>query len=214
MLDLGLITPWENPELTSLNKLPPRATFTSFPDAHSARTGDPARSAWRLSLNGEWRFRLAPDPRTAGRWRAGDAADAPAEAPIAVPGNWEMQGWNRPHYTNIPMPFREEPPHVPAANPTGIYRRNFTVPAAWQGHRVVVHFGSADSVLCVYVNGTPVGLSKDSRLPAEFELTPLVKFGAENELTAVVIKWSDASFIKAPSGACMFATSIDGLMNM
>ena len=196
MLDLGLITPWENPELTSLNKLPPRATFTSFPDAHSARTGDPARSAWRLSLNGEWRFRLAPDPRTAGRWRAGDAADAPAEAPIAVPGNWEMQGWNRPHYTNIPMPFREEPPHVPAANPTGIYRRNFTVPAAWQGHRVVVHFGSADSVLCVYVNGTPVGLSKDSRLPAEFELTPLVKFGAENELTAVVIKWSDASFVE------------------
>jgi len=196
MLDLGLITPWENPELTSLNKLPPRATFTSFPDARSARTRDPARSSWRLSLDGEWRFRLAPDPRVAARWLAGDAADAPAEAPITVPGNWEMQGWNKPHYTNIPMPFRDEPPHVPAANPTGLYRRTFTVPAAWEGERVVVHFGSADSVLCVYVNGTAVGLSKDSRLPAEFEITPLVKFGAENELTAIVIKWSDASFVE------------------
>ncbi len=196
MLDLGLITPWENPELTSLNKLPPRATFTSFPDARTARTRDPARSSWRLPLDGEWRFRLAPDPRVAARWLAGDDADAPAEAPIAVPGNWEMQGWNKPHYTNIPMPFRDEPPHVPAANPTGIYRRAFTVPAAWQGRRVVAHFGSADSVLCVYLNGTAVGLSKDSRLPAEFDLTPLVKFGAENELTAVVIKWSDASFVE------------------
>ena len=196
MLDLGLITPWENPELTSLNKLPPRATFTSHPDAISARAKDAAESPWRHSLDGEWQFRLAPDPRTAARWIAGQDNDAPAEAPIAVPGNWEMQGWNKPHYTNIPMPFREEPPHVPAANPTGIYRRSFRVPTAWQGRRVAVHFGSADSVLCLYLNGTAVGLSKDSRLPAEFDLTPLVRFDGDNDLTAVVIKWSDASFVE------------------
>ncbi len=196
MPDLGLTVPWENPEVTSLNKLPPRATFTTFPDAAAARTRDPSASSWRQSLDGSWGFRLAPSPSVAARWLSGDDADAPAEAPIQVPGNWEMQGWNKPHYTNIPMPFRDEPPRVPAANPTGIYRRSFTVPDSWRGMRVVAHFGSADSVLCLRVNGTLVGLSKDSRLPAEFEITPLVRFGEDNELTAVVIKWSDASFVE------------------
>ena len=196
MLELGLAVLWENPEVTSINKLPPRGTFTSFPDAGSARRDAESRSAWRQSLDGQWGFRLAPDPGTAQRWLSGDAAGAPAEAPIEVPGNWEMQGWNKPHYTNVLMPFRDEPPHVPAANPTGIYRRSFSVPADWRGRRIVVHFGSADSVLCVRVNGTAVGLSKNSRLPAEFEITPLVKFEAENEITAVVVKWSDASFVE------------------
>jgi beta-galactosidase len=196
MLELGLAALWENPEVTSINKLPPRATFTSFPDARSARSPDGARSAWRRSLDGQWSFRLAPDPRTAERWLGGELAGAPDEAPIQVPGNWEMQGWNSPHYTNVTMPFRDEPPRVPAANPTGIYRRSFEVPPEWRGMRIAVHFGSADSVLCVHVNGTPVGLSKDSRLPAEFEITPLVRFDGPNEITAVVVKWSDASFVE------------------
>ncbi|HEY9247721.1 MAG TPA: glycoside hydrolase family 2 TIM barrel-domain containing protein, partial [Rariglobus sp.] len=84
----------------------------------------------------------------------------------------------------------------PADNPTGVYRRAFTVPAAWSGKRVVIHFGAATSVLAVYVNGTAVGLSKDSCLPAEFDLTSLVRPGEENELVALVIKWSDASYIE------------------
>lgn len=196
MLDLGLIRIWENPEITSLNKLPPRATFTSFPRAGDARAHDRAESAWRLSLDGEWRFRLAPDPLTAARWLEGRSDDVPPETPIVVPGNWELQGHGRPHYTNIQMPFPHEPPQVPEANPTGIYRRTFVIPPAWRDRRIVVHFGSADSVLCVYLNGTAVGLSKDSRLPAEFDLTPLVRPDAANELTAVVIKWSDASFVE------------------
>ncbi|HVZ65009.1 MAG TPA: glycoside hydrolase family 2 TIM barrel-domain containing protein [Opitutaceae bacterium] len=194
--DLGLIVPWENPELTSLNKLPPRATFDSFPTARGARARDRSKSPWWRSLDGQWSFQLAPDPRTAARWLAGDTTGAPPATPIEVPGSWDLQGHGRPHYTNVQMPFPEEPPHVPSANPTGIYRRRFSVPAAWRGRRVVIHFGSADSVLCVYLNGVAVGLSKDSRLPAEFDLTAAVQFGRENELIAVVIKWSDATFIE------------------
>jgi beta-galactosidase len=186
---------WELPELTSLNKLPPRATFTSFPSARAAKTLDREKSDWWRTLNGTWSFRLAPDPETAERWRCGDIT-APAEVPIEVPGNWEMQGHGQPHYTNVQMPFREEPPRVPSKNPTGLYRREFTVPASWEGKRVVIHFGSADSTLAVYLNGVFIGLSKDSRLPAEFDLTPFVRFDASNELVAVVIKWSDARFIE------------------
>ncbi len=196
MFTLGLVTPWESPELTSLNKLPPRATFTSYPTGEAAFTRDRTKCAWWHSLDGQWRFRLAPDPHTAARWVGGETEGLPPESTISVPGNWEIQGWGKPHYTNVQMPFPNEVPHVPAANPVGIYSRSHLVPEAWRGQRVVVHFGSADSLLLVYVNGTFVGLSKDARLPAEFDLTALVKFGASNEITAVVVKWSDATFVE------------------
>lgn len=114
---------------------------------------------------------------------------------ITVPGNWETQGHGYPHYTNVKMPFRDEPPRVPTKNPTGIYRKLITIPPSWAGRRIVLHFGGAESVLYVSVNDTWVGLSKDSRLPAEFDITDVVKPG-KNEIIAVVVKWSDASFIE------------------
>ena len=88
-----------------------------------------------------------------------------------------MQGFGKPHYTNVQMPFPNEPPHVPEENPTGIYRREFTLPADWQGRRIVLHFGGCEGALYVYVNGKPVGISKDARTPAEFDVTGLVNFG-------------------------------------
>ena len=111
LLGTGAVAPWECPEVTGIAKQPPRATFTSFDSAPSALRADRAGSAWWQSLDGTWSFRLAPDPRTAAKWLAGDDADAPPESSIDVPGNWEMQGYGRPHYTNMQMPFAEEPPH-------------------------------------------------------------------------------------------------------
>ena len=115
---------------------------------------------------------------------------------VAVPGNWTLQGYGAPQYTNLQMPFPEEPPTVPEANPTGIYATSVEVPSDWQGRRVVIHFGGAESVLYVYVNGHAVGMGKDSRLPSEFDVTPFVAFGKSNEVVAVVVKWSDATFIE------------------
>ena len=91
--------------------------------------------------------------------------------------------------------FAELPPQVPAANPTGLYQRGFSLPPDWPGRRTVLHFGGAESVLYVWVNGQFMGLSKDSRLPAEFDVTPYLRPG-ENLLACAVIKWSDASFIE------------------
>lgn len=195
MLSHGLIRLWENPEVTSLNKLPPRASFDSFPTSRLALSRDRTRSPWHQSLNGEWDFHLAPDPVTAQQVVTG-LASSPVGGTINVPGSWDLQGFGRPRYTNFQMPWRHEPPGVPRENPTGIYRRRFTMPTVWRGLRVVLHFGSADSVLAVWLNGTEVGLSKDSRLPAEFDVTSLLRPGANNELVAVVVKWSDASFIE------------------
>ncbi len=193
MIATGLIKAWECPELTSLNKLPPRATFHPFASRAEALRGRRESSPWWKSLDGSWDFRYAPDPETAERWRVSGEGE---RAQIEVPGNWETQGFGRPHYTNVQMPFREEPPHVPAANPTGIHQKRFDLPEAWRGQRIVLHFGGADSMLAVWLNGTAVGLSKDSRLPAEFDITAAARFDGPNELTAVVVKWSDATFVE------------------
>jgi beta-galactosidase len=107
-----------------------------------------------------------------------------------------MQGFDRPHYTNVQMPFSNRPPSVPEANPTGIYRRRFSIPRGWRRRRVVLGFGAAEGALFVLVNGEPVGVSKDARTPAEFDVSAVVRHDGENELVAVVVQWSDASFVE------------------
>ncbi len=181
---------WTQPELTGIKKLLPRASFRHAPNRDEALQPSEA-NPWFLGLNGKWDFRLAPTPLAADSLRS----EPGPWGEISVPGTWTMQGFDRPHYTNIVMPFRDEPPQVPAANAAGVYRRRFTLPRSWSGQRIVLHFGGANSTLAVYVNGGFVGLSKDSRLPAEFDVGAAVRAGS-NEVVAIVCKWSDASFIE------------------
>src|SRR5690242_13697743 len=103
-----------------------------------------------------------------------------------------MQGAGRPIYTNVAMPFDD----VPDDNETGIYRRSFRLPRAWRSRPVVLHLGGCEGVLHVLVNGAPVGIAKDARTPADFDVTPFVRFDGPNELIAVVVRWSDASFVE------------------
>jgi len=196
LLQEGHVTTWESPELTSLNKLPPRAAFVTFANREQALTGEQAQSPWVLPLNGVWDFRLAACPPDASKFLAKARHPASDWTRITVPGNLQMQGFDKPHYTNVQMPFPHDPPHVPKDNPTGIYRRTFAVPASWKDQRIVLHFAGANSVLYVFVNGQFIGLSKDSHLPAEFDVTTAVRLDADNEVIAVVPKWSDATFVE------------------
>ena len=145
----------------------------------------------QISLDGTWRFQLlhSPTEKLGKRW-----------ASIPVPGLWTMQEpsdvfFDKPIYTNVQMPFEEQPPFVPAENPTGIYERDFELPKSWAGKRIVLQLGGYESVALVYINGQEVGLSKDSRLAAEFDVTQFVKSG-NNVLRIDVTKWSDATFIE------------------
>jgi beta-galactosidase len=192
LLHLGGRPTWQNPELPSLNRLEPHATLVPFRSPEDAARLDPARSPWYASLDGAWDFRLAPRPEQA----AAALAAKRGWSRVEVPGLWTMQGFGRPHYTNVQMPFPNPPPEVPEANPTGIYRRRFTPPRGWRGRRVVLGFGGAEGALYVLVNGEPVGISKDARTPAEFDVSRVVRHGEQNELVAVVVQWSDASFVE------------------
>jgi beta-galactosidase len=180
LLFLGGRPSWMRPDVPSLDRLPPRATLDRSP------------TKWFARLDGDWEFRLVARPeeaaRALGSSRGWDS--------VAVPGLWTMQGYGRPHYTNVVMPFDERPPRVPDANPTGIYRRSFTLPRGWKRRRVILHFGGVEGALHVLVNGEPVGIAKDSRTPTEFDVTGVVRHDGPNELVAVVVQWSDASFVE------------------
>src|SRR4051812_24923977 len=167
---------WELPELSSLHRLPARATLTRS-------------RAVRKSLAGSWQFRRAPTPSAAisarGRWHD-----------VEVPSLWTALGFDAPHYTNVQMPFPQRPPQVPEENPTGTYRRRFRVPASWRRSRIRLGFDGVEGALYVVLNGEPVGISKDCRTTAEFDITDVVRHDRENELEAVILRWSDASFVE------------------
>ncbi len=177
-----------SPESAGLRRLPCRATLFPFRNAEEALAVKKHASPYVLDLDGAWAFRYTTDPENfdpdSGEW---DTAP--------VPGCWPMHGYDRPHYTNVQMPFPDLPPEVPAENPTGIYRRTFFLPPEWEGRRQVLHFDGAESVFLAFVNGTLAGGSKDSRGATEFDVTGVVRSG-ENSLTVIVIKWSDGTFLE------------------
>ncbi len=192
LLEIAGRQTWKLPHLTGINKLPPRAALYPFPSQKDALSLDRELSPWFLSLNGVWDFKILSKPEAA----TDDVIHEADWHPINVPGNWTMQGFGHPHYTNVVIPFPNIPPDVPEVNPTGIYRRTFRVPPSWVGRRVVLHSGGCEGALYIYLNGQPVGISKDSRTPAEFDITSLTKFSEQNELIMLVIQWSDASFLE------------------
>jgi beta-galactosidase len=187
---------WEDPQVNAINRLPMRSSFFAFEDAGLAETGNPEKSARFQSLNGQWSFAWAKAPslRPVGFEQPG--YDVSKWAKVAVPGNWELQGFDIPHYVNIEYVFPANQPYLPADyNPVGSYRRDFEVPKGWSGQQVVLHFGAVQSAYYVWVNGKQAGYSEDSRLPAEFDVTKLLKPG-RNTLAVEVYRFADGSYLE------------------
>jgi len=188
---------WENPQVVGHNKEPAHATLLPYADEAAALTGDRQASPYFQLLNGEWKFHYAPNPASAPAGFHRIDLDVSGWDTIAVPGNWQLQGYDKPIYTNVQYPFPpDDLPRVPQDdNPTGCYRRTFTVPAEWSERQIFLLFDGVDSAFYVWVNGEEVGYSQDSRLPAEFDVTPYVHVG-ENTLAVRVYRWSDGSYLE------------------
>lgn len=196
--------PWQDQGRTSLHRLPMRSPLLPWAQAQAAldaaRSGPLAKAdrinTWQMPLDGRWRFSLAQNPscRPADFFMPG--FDASGWGAIDVPGTWTMQGYDRPHYTNVIMPFSNVPPSAPVShNPTGMYRIDFFMPQEWTRRRTVLHVGGAESFLEVWCNGQPVGYSKDTRLPSEFDISQYLRPGS-NMLAFSVIRYSDSSYIE------------------
>ncbi|MEM8945831.1 MAG: glycoside hydrolase family 2 TIM barrel-domain containing protein [Planctomycetota bacterium] len=189
--------PWQDPQVSGINRLPARATFYSFDNETSALRDAREKSNWFRTLNGEWQFSWVPRPAKASKQFHLTDFDTSQWSTINVPSNWEMHGFGIPIYTNSVYPFTSNPPWIDGKdNPVGMYRRVFEVPANWQDKEVVLHFGGVSSAYFVYVNGRKVGYSEDSRLPAEFEISEYVKPGEKNLLAVKVFRWSDGSYLE------------------
>ena len=186
---------WEDPEVIGRNKLPPHASFRSYPSRDQAFAG--AESSFVRSLNGPWRFHWVKRPaeRPIG-FHETDYDDSGWDE-LPVPSNWQLHGYGVPIYTNVQYPFGPpNPPYIPHDdNPVGSYRRTFSVPSSWKERRVVLHFAGVESAFYVWLNGQEVGYSQGSRTPAEFDVTRYLKRG-KNLIAVEVYRWSDGSYIE------------------
>jgi beta-galactosidase len=192
---------WENPKVFSVNAEPMHATFIPYPDEASALKNDKSRSPFYLTLNGPWKFKFIAAPADAPRDFFKPGYDVGGWKEIPVPSNMEFQGYGIPIYVNMSYEWvkpsaQPDPPHVPHDNnPTGLYRRTFTLPADWKDKEVFVHFGAVKSAFYVWVNGRSVGYSEDSKTPAEWDITPYL-VGGSNTIALEVIRWSDGSYLE------------------
>ena len=202
--------------MLQINREPARAYFIPYGERHGDRM---------LSLNGEWQFRWTkiPEERIVDFYRSD--FDDTSWAKLVVPANWEVNGYGTPIYVSAGYPFKIDPPYVTREpkkdwttyverNPTGQYRRSFTLTDSWfaQGGTVTdgqsgavqfpdckgqtfLRFEGVMSAFYVWINGKKVGYSQGSMEPSEFNVTPYIKKG-ENQIAVEVYKYSDGSYLE------------------
>lgn len=173
---------WEDQTLMGIGRL----------EAHTSCFTD---STERVSLNGEWKFKYLTAPEYSPNGFEQPEYDTESWDKIEVPSCWQLKGYDHMHYTDVLYLFPLNPPYVPTENPTGIYKRDFTVEKERLGEDVILRFDGADSAYDVWVNGIHAGYSKVSRLPAEFDITSYIKEG-KNHVAVRVYKWSDGTYLE------------------
>jgi len=188
----------ENPAISGVNRLKPHSMVIPYADEASALASDITASPYYKSLNGMWKFDWVEKPsKRLKNFYETDYNDKKWKE-IVVPANWELQGYGIPIYVNSSYEFTSDPqpPYVPHDdNPVGSYRTTFTIPQEWHGRQVILHFGDIKSAMYVWVNGQYAGFAKGSKLPAEFNITDLLRDG-DNLLAVQIFRWSDGSYLE------------------
>ena len=192
---------WKNPEVNAVNRAPMHTNYFAYENKNTAIDGTKENSSNFMTLNGLWKFNWVKDAdsRPIDFWKIGYNDKGWDE--LAVPAVWEMNGYGDPIYVNVGYAWRNQyknnPPYVPTENNhVGSYRRTIIVPADWNGKDIFAHFGSVTSNIYVWVNGKYVGYSEDSKLEAEFNLTPYLKPGQENLIAFQVFRWCDGTYLE------------------
>jgi beta-galactosidase len=182
---------WQTPDVSGQHRMPSHVPLSSWRSEASAREDAPSEAV--LSLDGQWRFQLFASPEAVpDQWPESDAQ----LSPVVVPGNWQMQGFDRPIYTNVKYPFPCVPPQVPDENPTGCYWREFSLSENWiTDEQIRIVFDGVDSAFHLWCNDVWIGYSQDSRLPAEFDLSAVLQVGT-NTLKVVVMRYCDGSYLE------------------
>src|SRR5699024_964801 len=186
---------WEDIRITDINRQEPRAYFHSYPSKDAALLGDAAYTHHFKSLNGKWDFLFLPAPEYSPRGFEYPDFDVVDWDAIDVPSNWQMKGYGDMHYSDLWYNFPIRPPYVPSDNPTGIYKRTFTVTEEWTRETVMLRFHGVDSAFHVWINGHEVGYGKGARNKTEFDVTSHITPG-KNHITVRVYQWSDGTYLE------------------
>ena len=195
-------TEWHDLQVNEINRLPLHTLHFAYDPNDFPGTGaeylDKKQSMNYMSLDGTWKFNWVAnaDQRPTDFYKT-DLDDSKWKN-IQMPGNWEMLGYGQPEYVNIGFAWRghfdQQPPAVPTKdNHVGSYRREINIPANWDGKRVIAHFGSVTSNIYLYVNGKFAGYAEDSKVAAEFDITPFLKKG-KNLIAFQSFRWCDGSW--------------------
>ena len=195
-------TEWHDLQVNEINRLPLHTLHFAYDPNDFPGTGaeylDKKQSMNYMSLDGTWKFNWVAnaDERPTDFYKT-DLDDSKWKN-IQMPGNWEMLGYGQPEYVNVGFAWRghfdQQPPAVPTKdNHVGSYRREINIPANWDGKRVIAHFGSVTSNIYLYVNGKFAGYAEDSKVAAEFDITPFLKKG-KNLIAFQSFRWCDGSW--------------------
>ena len=216
---------WQNPEKLSLNKLQPTAYFFHFASAKEAEGVKRESSSYFKTLDGTWKFSWVATPENRPKEFYNSNYDTSSWDNIKVPGCWNVQGLQKngemkygvPIYVNQPVIFSHEVKvddwkkgvmrKAPEGwttnkypNEVGSYRRTFSVPKEWKGRKVLINFDGVDSFFYLWINGTYIGFSKNSRNTSQFDITPYIVYGDKTEKNIIAVevyRSSDGSFLEA-----------------
>jgi len=188
------VNDWENPQLVSKNSMPPHAHFIPYSGEQEALQKN--TSPFMQSLDGTWKFQLV-----------NTVAERPLDfyksnyntkqwKNIKVPANWQTEGFDKFIFTDVEYPIPPGPPFVPKDyNPVGSYKRTFSISPSWKNKNIFVHLGAVNSFFYIWINEHYVGFSKDSKTPAEFDITPYLQKG-ENSIALQVFRFSDGTYLE------------------
>ena len=192
---------WQDAEVNAINRAPMHASFFAYESTGAAQLAIKEKLNNFMSLNGAWKFFWVKDAddRPVDFWQIN--YNDKGWDDLQVPAIWELNGYGVPIYLNYGYAWRNQyknnPPFVPVKeNHVGSYRREIIVPSGWKGKDIIAHFGSVTSNMYLWVNGKFVGYSEDSKLEAEFNLTPYLKVGGKNLIAFQVFRWCDGTYLE------------------
>ena len=176
--------------------MPARAHFLTFPSKEKALLNNNRYTHAFKNLNGIWKFMFLDAPEYSPEGFFNSDFDVTKMDDITVPGNWQLQGYGKMHYSDLWYNFPINPPYVPTENPTGIYKRTFFVEESYRDKKIIIRFCGVDSAYHLWINGKEVGYSKVARNESEFDITDIIRVGEENDVTVRVYQWSDGTYLE------------------
>lgn len=211
----------DNLNITSLNREPAHSLWGAYESEAQAKSCDRQVSKWVECLDGSWNFAFFDKADIADSCfikEDGSRNEETGWAQINVPGNWEMQGFGVPIYTNVSYswdlknadqaekgahalrPYKDEkwvpnPPFLPKENAAGIYHREFEVKKEWLERDIFLRFNGVESAFFLWINGEKAGYSEDSKLPCEFNITRFLKEGT-NSILLKVVQFSKGTYLE------------------